>query len=459
MITAGKKEHIIKSVIDYFKEKGIGQVDLQSLQNNLNTLDENNLLPIIERRTNGVFFDGILYEDFLKFQEEVDGMYGEYKFRQKTNEQKVLQKNEPTEFVPGKISVFPINNDNDAIKYGVNTDWCISRPGSGMCENYRSTYDSTFYYVQDGTRKSYDPLSRVIVDMRKDGVVSLTDKNNTTGTVAKFGQDWKKYFLYLESKGVNTSQFVNKPLTQEEIEEKNLISEKIDELDKFNKLPFEYKFKYIGRGHLLSTEQLMSILNLQSVKSTYAKDTLINHYLNTGRCLPPIQKVILFENNEGLKKTYIRRREIEIDEIHEHYKDDDGEVDYDRLVEFANFYNDDEVHNKDNLYKDPLKFEDILVKNVEEFYFLLNKGVSLDQFNWIEISKMPNLPEDFIRKFKDEVYWILIAQYQVLSEDFIEDSKEDFKDSYVWSQISLYQKLSEDFIRKFKDKVNWTFIF
>ena len=487
LIIAGK-EHIIKKVIGYFAEQGIGQVDLESLQHNLNTLDKNNLLPpVIEPRKDGVFFGDRLYEDFLEFQEIVDGLYGEYKLRQKTKEQKKLRE-EKIEFVPGKTSVYPCNSVNDAIKYGVGTDWCISQPGNGLYDSYRSDYQSTFYYVQDNTRQSDDPLSRVMVDIQANGVVKLTDINNTTGTIAEFGTDWKKYFEYLEKSGVDISQFVNKPRTQEEIEENNLIGKEINDLEKFEKLPLEYKFKYIGRGHLLTTKQLESIINLQSVHSNDVKNTLIKHYLKTGRSLPAIQKFILFESNQGWRTTYIRSRKIVIDQIRKNLLDDD---------EVAREFLDADERA---LYENPLKSTNIVVKNIEDFDFLLTKGVSLNQFNWssvsqirnlsedfireykdkvdwLDISTYPRLSEDFIREFQDKVYWWIISQYQTLSEDFIrefqdkvswgtisytqelsEDFIREFKDKVDWEKISRYQKLSEDFIREFKDKVNWYYI-
>ena len=446
LIIAGK-EHIIKKIIDYFAEKGIGQIDLQSLQHNLNTLDKNNLLPpIIELRQKdgvyiGVFFGDTLYEDFLKFREKVDGLYGEYKFRQKTKEQKKLQENE-IEFVPGKISVYPCNSVYDTIKYGVGTSWCISQPGSGMYDLYRNQNVSTFYYVQDNTRQSYDPLSRVMVDIQANGVVELTDINNTTGTIAEFGEDWEKYFEYLEKNGVDISQFVNKPMTQEEIEENNLIGKKINDLKIFERLPLEYKFKYIVRGHLLTTEQLIYILKL----NTYSKNTLIKAYLNTGRFLPKDQKLILLAGNEVWRTTYIRKREIVIDQIEKHFKDD-----YEGLEDYAYDLQDVELINTRHLYEDPLKSTDIVVKNIEEFNILLKNGVSLEQFKWSSVSQIPNLSEDFIREFADYVDWNKISEKQTLSEDFIRE----FQDKVEWYRISTYQKLSEDFIREFKDKVNW----
>jgi len=480
LIIAGK-EHIIKKIIGYFAEQGIGQVDLDYLQHNLNTLDKNNLLPARIELTQkdgvyiGVFFGDKLYEDFLKFQEKVDALYGEYRLRQKTKEQKELQKKE-IEFVPGKISVYPCNSVNDTIKYGVGTIWCISQPGNGNYYSYRHSSQSTFYYVQDNTRQSDDPLSRVMVDIQANGVVSLTDINNRTGTIAEFGTDWKKYFEYLEKNGVDISQFVNKPMTEEEEEENNLIGKEINDLEKFEKLSSEYKFKYIGRGHLLTTEQLKSILEKKSVHSNDVKNTLIKHYLSTGRSLPAFQKIILFESNQGWRTTYIRRREIAIDQIKKHFQGDD-----EKIGNYAIRTKDNEITNTNNLYEDPLKSTNIVVDNIKDFDFLLNKGVSSDQFDWYEISKIPDLPENLIRQFKDKVSWAVISRSQKLSGDFIREFKDkieetkswnniflgqtlsedfirEFQDKVSWDKISKYQKLSEDFIREFEDKVNWDWI-
>ena len=469
LIIAGK-EHIIKKIIGYFAEKGIGRIDLDYLQYNLNTLDKNNLLPpIIELRKDGVFFDDTLYEDFFKFKKVVNELYEGYEFRQKTKEQKKLQKNE-TAFVPGKISVFPCNNVNDAIKYGNGTSWCISEPGNGNYDSYRSNYQSTFYYIKDGSRQSDDPLSRVMVDIQANGNVSLTDINNTTGTIAEFGEDWRKYFEYLKKNGVDISQFVSKPLTQEEKEENNFIGKKIDYLDQFKELPLEYKFKYIGRGYLLTTDQLLYILKL----NTYSKNTLINAYLNTGRCLPEMQKIILLEGNPQWKTTYVRRREIEIDQIRKHFENDDT-----KIRNYASDFEDDELTNITNLYESPLRFAniDIYVENLEQFNILLNKGVELYQFDWDEISEIDNLPEDFLIKFADYVDWKTICKNKELSEDFIrkfadkmdwndiserlilsEDFIREFQNKVNWETISYTQELSEDFIREFQNKVDWVYI-
>ena len=79
---------------------------------------------------------------------------------------------------------------------------------------------------------------------------------------------------------------------------------------------------------------------------------------------------------------------------------------------------------------------------------------SLEEIDWLNISRYQKLSEDFIREFKDEVNWVCISENQKLSEDFIRE----FKDKVNWFWISKYQKLSKDFIREFKDKVNWFWI-
>ena len=53
----------------------------------------------------------------------------------------------------------------------------------------------------------------------------------------------------------------------------------------------------------------------------------------------------------------------------------------------------------------------------------------------------------------DEVDWVYISKYRILSESFIRE----FSDKLDWGWISEYQTLSEDLIRDFKDKVDWLY--
>ena len=77
---------------------------------------------------------------------------------------------------------------------------------------------------------------------------------------------------------------------------------------------------------------------------------------------------------------------------------------------------------------------------------------SLDDVEWVNISKYRFLSESFIREFSDKVDWGWISEYQKLSESFIRE----FSNKLDWWSISTYQKLSENFIREYQDKVYWS---
>jgi hypothetical protein len=88
----------------------------------------------------------------------------------------------------------------------------------------------------------------------------LTDENNTTGNIAEFGKDVAAYQKYLSSKGINVNELKNNPKTPKEKQEQELLGNQNLSLEWFKKLSFEYKSKYIGRGHLLSDEQFNYLL-------------------------------------------------------------------------------------------------------------------------------------------------------------------------------------------------------
>jgi len=494
LIIAGK-EHIIKKIADYFSNQGH---NTSQLSERLNELDKANKLPIIELRKDGVKFGDNIYTDFLKFAEAVDALHTELIFSKRIKEQKELTKEE-NDFAPGEIQVFACNSVNDAIRYGAGTSWCISQPGNPYFQSYRDFNQSTFYYVSDGTRQPEDPLSRVMVDMQTNGIVKLTDKNNQTGTIAEFGNDYEAYFDYLRKNGVDTSQFVNKPVTEEERKENELLGERNVTPNWFEDLPPEYKSKYIGRGHLLTNQQLQSIINLPTI-SGY----LIKQYLNTGVSIPPSQKAMLFgEGNQvnQYEKTYKRRRDIAIEEIKKHFGNDDWDL-KDYALRSGDYELIDEIINEKGINN----FNYVNAPE-EMLRYLFSKGLSADRVNWTAISMYQTLSDDFIREFANDVYWKIISDNALESEDYelideiinkkginsfssiiateeilryllskglstdqvdwfdisqyrkqSEDFIREFKDYVNWQSISYYQKLSEDFIRDFEDNVDWYYI-
>ncbi len=469
IIIAGKK-HIIEDIAEYFSKPGH---NTSQLSERLNELDKANKLPIIELRKDSVMFDNKFYTDFLKFSEAVDALHTEFIFLKRIKEQKELTKEE-INFTPGKIQVIACNSINDAIRYGVGTPWCISQPGNTQFQSYRDDYQSTFYYVNDGTRPPEDPLSRVMVDMQANKRVKLTDKNNRTGTIAEFGEDHEAYFDYLRQNGVDTSIFVNKPVTEEERKENELLGKRNVTPNWFEELPIEYKSKYIGRGHILTNQQLESIINLQSVKTNNTADYMIKQYLNTGISIPPSQKAMLFgEDNQDnqYKKTYKRRRDIAIEGIKKHFGNDDWRV-KDYALRSGDYELIDEIINE---------------KGMNGFYYvsapeemlryLFSKGLSIDRVDWSNISFRQKLSEDFIREFEDYVDWGYISEYQTLSGDFILDFEDNldmdkvlrkypipekiirkFVERVNWDEILRRQKLSEDFIKDFAGRLDWGWI-
>lgn len=100
---------------------------------------------------------------------------------------------------------------------------------------------------------------------------------------------------------------------------------------------------------------------------------------------------------------------------------------------------------------------------------------------WAQISKIPNLPKDFIRKYWKFLNWDELLDHQKFDEKFIEEFEdrvnfnwhdiwdnecinysEDFierhLDKVIWDRVSAVGKLSEDFIRRHQDEVDWLYI-
>lgn len=76
---------------------------------------------------------------------------------------------------------------------------------------------------------------------------------------------------------------------------------------------------------------------------------------------------------------------------------------------------------------------------------------TLTKLDWLRISVSNNLPEEFIREFKDKLCWGEISALQNLSEEIMRECKNEI----VWTNISRKQKLSNEFLIEFDDKIDW----
>jgi hypothetical protein len=248
---------------------------------------------------NGVKINNDIADNWLKFTEIIDGL---------TNlQQKKTGKNDATPidakpiFHNDRIDVYEANSPQACVKYGQGYSFCISKPGNTMWQSYRDTQTSTFYFVFDRARDKSDPLHIVVFDMTINGPL-LTDANNKTGTIAKFGKNAEAYLDHLQSLGVPIELFKNIAKSPEEKEEHSKLGKENKDLAWFKQLSHDYKSKYIGRGHVLTNEQFDLLWNNRIMD-------LLNQYVNIGSRLNDYQMDKVFTNN-NLKNSYLRQRLI-----------------------------------------------------------------------------------------------------------------------------------------------------
>jgi hypothetical protein len=395
----------------YFLINGINIKQIKDYFEKLHLIEK--YRPVdIQYTKKGILLNKELYpaDKWLSLTEKIDALISAISESRKTKEQKEKEKaiqKQSEEILPikdGEINVIKINNVNDAIKYGAGMSWCISQPGNTMWQSYRDTKDSSFYFIFDGTRPEGDPLRRVALDVTKNGIL-LTDIKNTTGVISEYGKDINKYLKYLQSKGVDTAQFINNPRTPEEIEEGKILGRSINSLKQFIQLPKDYPnisniySKYIGRGWPLSGEQLKWLISNKL-------NHLVNQYINTAGDHVELQKKY-FEKNLQLKNTFDRMINIKADTLLKQIEDEGmdieslgGEDCVKKLVEkglnpleVVRFYTSTYESGDDygTMYRNERKM-DPLTENVELLKYLIDHGAgnseTLDALPYIEANNV-----------------------------------------------------------------------
>lgn len=251
----------------------LGNADEKSIVavlNNYDDLEIKKRIKPIQLSKAGITIGDKIFTDFIRFSEYIDGEKNKYA-------QPTGGSNVNSDFIADKkalwsgnnIDIYEGDNVGKCIAYsqggltGRGYSFCIGQPGNTMYKSYRDQKISSFYFIvdknkfisnPDGTVNLDDPLHIVVFDNTTHGV-ELTDANNTTGTIDKYGTDENAYVAYLKSKGVPVDKLVNKPKTEQERYEDELLGDPNDSLEWFMKLPIEYKSAYIGRGHELTDEQ------------------------------------------------------------------------------------------------------------------------------------------------------------------------------------------------------------
>ncbi len=330
----------------------------------------------------------------------------------------------------GKIKIFKVSGDFApavAATLGSDTDWCITKPYSGMYHSYRFGRGSTFYFVFDenmaGTslekvaidfpKFTFDPLLGVFPVKR----VDLTDLNNRTGPnlTQKLpgvrGRNWNAYQTYLRKNGIDTQErdennqlkLRNEPVTSQEKEENELLKTRIETLDEFlellkgENLRADLAKKYLARGHYLTPEQFDWLVSNQNqitfeLLSQYLSYDLIHDWqVEDIKKIPKLLKrlkgiaVSLMEQNGYLDEKY--KSIFTADELRELYPQQTSES----LSFFPQgVLSEEEIISEFN--KDPEKFTQMIISK-RRFDFITpevrEKILQLSQTKGINLLLMP----------------------------------------------------------------------
>lgn len=273
--------------------------------NNYNDLEFKKRVKPIQLTKDGIVMGDKKFNDFDSFDKFIKiqrTRYPEYEENQEVNQTpqtpEVNQTSDETDedYTPNYETLYSVNGidiyEGDTIDKciaytqggltGRGYSFCIGQAGpQNLFTSYRDTQTSTFYFIvdtnriktnDDGTPNLDDPLHIVVLDNQKikengnEYRIQLTDANNTTGNIAKYGTDVNAYLNYLKSMGVpnviknketgeELELFRNRGKSDQEEYENKLLGKTNHDLEWFINLPMDYKSKYIGRGHLLTNDQ------------------------------------------------------------------------------------------------------------------------------------------------------------------------------------------------------------
>ena len=251
----------------------MGEKDLKNIVDIVNDYEElfvRNRVSPIQVTKNGLVMGDKTFTNFIRFSEYIHGEVNKYTKKPEGSSvsDDFMNENKPL-WSGNNIDIYEGDNVGKCIKYtlggltGRGYSFCIGQPGNTEYKGYRDDKVSSFYYIvdrnkfkknEDGSVNLDDPLHIVVFDRTDDGI-ELTDADNNTGSIAEYDDDVDGYVDYLESMGVPVDKLVNRPKTEQERKEDELLGKKKEDLEWFKKLPFEYKSAYIGRGHTLTDEQ------------------------------------------------------------------------------------------------------------------------------------------------------------------------------------------------------------
>ena len=295
------------------RDSGLVNQILFDLSNNIYNLKQNKrIVTNVSKRS--LKLKSIYDEDFEEYEdldeivEAIDFVLSQEKPRQNVAE---ITELEPV-FASGSVRVF---NPKTAVESEIASDgtsWCIGRRGSGMFYKYRFDDGSNFYIVED-LNQQY-PFRKVAVDIKNNA--SITDEVNLTDSVLSrslkyngidYGRSIKGYIKYLSditNGNINSSLFVQRPLTPEEESDKRRLYKSNNKIYWFSQLSYEDKEKYmLVFSNVLTDEQFKFLYDRKNVY----KDLLVS-YAGAHIQYSPMQKDII--KKEPQMKRNFDRNEI-----------------------------------------------------------------------------------------------------------------------------------------------------
>jgi hypothetical protein len=249
-----------------------GFTDINTILSDFNIFDKlllKNRVKPMQIVNNQIVIGDNKFNDYISLAEFIHGEEGKYTKKAEVGATEKFESETKKLWSGNGIDIYDGDSIQKCIQYtkggltGRNYGFCIGQFGNSMYNSYRDTKDSSFYFIVDtnkfkttsnGGVDLNDPLHIVVFDSTRYGI-ELTDADNNTGTISEYGKDVDGYVSYLKSNGVPVDKMVNRPKTDSEKEEEQLLGRSNGDLKWFMKLPFDFKSKYIGRGHRLTDEQ------------------------------------------------------------------------------------------------------------------------------------------------------------------------------------------------------------
>ncbi len=363
----------------------------------------------------------------------------------------------------GTIEVVKCESRQDLLKYGAGETWCVCDPSSASHYiRYKVNFNGTFYIVFDGLKEDDDPAKKVLIVIGEKNNQPIEFADIRNGGKIKGYNNLEDYYVYLRENNVNTDQFVNDPMSEEERKIIEKVKYENKNIEWFTNLSSQEKTYYISMGYDLTNAQFDEVMHTDL---TWSRNTILDAYVTTGKSLPAYQLNKLNKYNKDFIKSYKASRETYLNRMKQEFANEP-----EKLIQFAIKSFDREL--LEELYKEN-KLNDNQISVMfnkwfaEDDQFNVRFGLEFSEvlpiIKWEDIvfDKLKNntLDENFINKYK-RYFTLKVWQYIVsdklgkLDENSIDKYKQSF-DENAWRYIVTYKlknhTLDENFIDKYKD--------